>query len=152
MAAGRGTLLHLTLERDGADEDIYLLNDEANRKVAGKLQSGEITLKGVVPKKAPLVPAEPLPNIYTLYEENIGMLTPMIADELRAAEKTYPESWLRDALKEAALLNKRSIRYIMKILERWAAEGKSDGTHQRDIKKTDPDKYIKGKYGHMVRR
>ena len=37
-------------------------------------------------------------------------------------------------------------------LERWSAEGKDDGTYRGDFKKTDPDKYIKGKYGHMVRR
>jgi len=151
-AAGRGTLLHLTLEKDGADEDIYLLNSEASRQVAAGLQSGEIPLKGVTRKITPPAAAEAAPNIYTLYEDNIGILTPMVAEELRSAEKTYPESWLRDAVREAALRNKRNIRYVIKILERWAAEGKSDGTYQRDSQKTDPDKYIKGKYGHMVRR
>ena len=79
------------------------------------------------------------------------MLTPMIAEELREAEKLYPEGWIRDAIKEAVSLNKRSIRYIVRILERWSAEGKSDGTYRR-YSKTDPDKYIKGKYGHIVRR
>jgi hypothetical protein len=36
-------------------------------------------------------------------------------------------------------------------LENWLAEGRSDGTHQRDTQKTDPDKYLKGKYGHIVK-
>jgi hypothetical protein len=49
-------------------------------------------------------------------------------------------------------LNKRNWRYIAVIMERWATEGKGSGTSQRDTKKTDPDKYVKGKYGHMVRR
>ena len=80
------------------------------------------------------------------------MLTPMIADELREAEKLYPEAWLRDAIKEAVSLKRLNWRYIARILERWATEGRSDGTYQRDFKKTDPDKYIKGKYGHMVKR
>jgi len=57
-----------------------------------------------------------------------------------------------DAIKEAANQNKRKWSYISAILERWAAEGRSDGTYRRDTKKTDPDKYIKGKYGHMVQR
>ena len=35
---------------------------------------------------------EKSPNIFTMYEENIGLLTPMIAEELRDAEKTYPEA------------------------------------------------------------
>jgi hypothetical protein len=76
----------------------------------------------------------------------------MVAEELKDAEQRHPPEWLRDAIKEAALYNKRNIRYILKILENWAAEGKSDGTHQRHPQKTDPDKYIKGKYGHMVQR
>jgi DnaD/phage-associated family protein len=79
------------------------------------------------------------------------MLTPMIAEELREAEKLYPETWIRDAIKAAVNQNKRKWSYISAILERWSAEGRSDGTYQRDSK-TDPDKYIKGKYGHMVRR
>jgi len=76
----------------------------------------------------------------------------MIAEELREAEKLYPVTWIRDAIKEAVSLNKRNWRYVAAILERWSAEGKGDGTYRRDFKKTSPDKYIKGKYGHMVRR
>jgi DnaD/phage-associated family protein len=80
------------------------------------------------------------------------MLTPMIAEELREAEKIYPESWIRDAIKEAVSQGKRKWSYIAAILERWSTDGRDDGAHRRDFKKTDTDKYIKGKYGHMVRR
>ncbi|GAI16044.1 unnamed protein product, partial [marine sediment metagenome] len=83
---------------------------------------------------------------------DIGMLTPMTAEELREAEKLYPETWIRDAIKEAVNQNKRKWSYISAILERWSTEGKSNGTYRRDFKKTDPDKYIKQKYGHMVKR
>jgi len=76
----------------------------------------------------------------------------MIADELREAEKLYPEAWLKDAIKRAVDENKRKWSYIQAVLERWAREGKDNGTHQRNIGKTDPDKYVKGKYGHMVQR
>jgi len=77
----------------------------------------------------------------------------MIAEELREAEKLYPLNWIRDAIKEAVTLNKRSWRYIAAILERWSTEGKIDGTYRRDsAQKKGPDKYIKGKYGHMVGR
>ena len=40
------------------------------------------------------------------------MLTPMIADELREAEKLYPPDWIRDAIKEAVIHNKRKSEYI----------------------------------------
>ena len=152
LATERGTLLLITLEKDNIPKDIYLLNTEANRQLVSKIETGEITLPGIKTAGRRYPPGEELPDIFTLYEENIGILTPMVAEELREAEKIYPKEWINDSIKEAVLYNKRNIKYILKILENWASEGKSDGTHQRDPKKTDPDKYIKGKYGHMVRR
>ena len=113
---------------------------------------GELELAGLKSTGRKYIPPEELPDIFTLYEENIGMLTPMVAEELREAEKLYPEEWIRDSVKEAVLNNKRNIKYILKILENWAAKGKGVGTYQRHTKKADPDKYVKGRYGHMVRR
>ena len=152
MAAERGTLIPLKLDKDGNSEDVYFLNTESDRRTVAKIESGELKLAGLKSAGGTYVETEELPDIFTLYEQNIGMLTPMIADELRDAEKLYPPDWIRDAIKEAVLHNKRSIKYIAKILENWSVEGRTDGTYQRDSKKTDPDKYIKGKYGHMVRR
>jgi len=152
MTVERGTVIHMVLDRDGASEDAYFLNTESNRQTVVKIQNGELRLSGLKAKERAYVEAEEPPDIFALYEQNIGLLTPMVADELREAEKLYPQDWIRDAIKEAVLYNKRNIKYIIKILENWMAAGKRDGAYQRDIKKTDPDKYIKGKYGHMVRR
>ena len=153
MAAKRGTILHLVLDRDGTPEDVYFLNTEQDRQAVAKIQSGELVLSGLKAGGQTYIVTEEQPDIFTLYEQNIGMLTPMVAEELREAEKLYPETWVRDAIKEAVSLNKRNVRYIVRILERWSAEGKSDGAYQGDsAKKTGPDKYIKGKYGHMVKR
>ncbi len=152
MATKRGTILHLVLDRDGAPEDIYFLNTDSDRQAVARIQNGELVLKELEVKKQTYIETKEQPDIFTLYEENIGMLTPMIADELREAEKLYPANWIRDAIKEAVNQSKRKWSYISAILEHWSSEGKSDGTYQRDSKKTDPDKYIKGKYGHMVRR
>jgi DnaD/phage-associated family protein len=81
------------------------------------------------------------------------MLTPIIAEQLQEAEELYPAEWIESAFKEAVGLNKRSWRYIARILERWAIEGKDDGKLGRDFKKEDDrEKYIRGKYGHMVKR
>ena len=151
MATKRGTILHMLLDRDGAPEDIYFLNTKSDRQVMAKIQDGELILSGLKAGGEADIETEELPDIFTLYEQNMGMLTPMIAEELREAEKLYPETWIRDAIKEVVNQNKRKWSYISAILERWSAEGRSDGTYRRDSK-TDPDKYIKGKYGHMVRR
>ncbi len=152
MATQRGTFLHLALDRDGSTEDIYFLNTESQRQTMAKIQNGELNLSGLKAVGQAYVETEEQPDIFTLYEENIGMLTPMIAEELREAEKLYPATWISDAIKEAVNQNKRKWSYILAILERWSAEGKSDGTYRRDsAKKTGPDKYIKQKYGHMVK-
>src|SRR3972149_6370525 len=124
-ATQRGTVLHIMLN----DKDVYCLNNEEGRQVVAKIQNGE--LRGRQFDKP--VPAETgkRPDIFSLYEENIGMLTPLIADELREAEKIYPANWIDEAIKEAVTHNKRNWRYVARILERWTAEGKRDGTHQR---------------------
>jgi DnaD/phage-associated family protein len=75
---------------------------------------------------------EPTPSIYALYEEAIGTISPLIADELRAAEEEYPADWIESAFREAAAHNKRSWRYVARILERWRDEGRHDATPGRD--------------------
>ncbi len=153
MATGRGTVIHIVLDRDGVSEDIYFLNTESDRQTVAKIQSGELILSGLKAEGQAYIEMEAQPDIFTMYEQNIGMLTPIIAEELREAEKVYPVAWIKDAIKKAVELNKRSWRYIAAILERWASEGRDDGAYRGDYKKkADPDKYIKGKYGHMVRR
>jgi len=152
MAIKRGIVLHIVLDRDGVPEDVYFLNTEPNSQIIAKIQNGEFHIPGLKAEGQAYIGTEEQPDIFTLYEQNIGMLTPMIAEELLEAEKLYPVTWIKEAIKEAVSLNKRSWRYIARILERWSSEGRSNGTYRRDFKKTDPDKYIKGKYGRMVRR
>lgn len=146
----RGTLLHLAIEKKGKPEDVYFLNGEKERDIVEKFKNGEVNLPGLSVKPHDHEVLPEMPNIFSLYEQNIGLLTPMIADELKEAEKLYPDAWLKNAIKRAVEENKRKWSYIQAILERWSREGKDDGAHQRNIRKTDPDKYIKGKYGHMV--
>jgi len=64
------------------------------------------------------------PNIFVLYEQNIGLLSPMIADELRDAADHYPTEWIEAAFREAVLHNKRKWSYIRAILRRWETEGR----------------------------
>jgi len=66
-------------------------------------------------------------NVYQLYEENIGALTPLIADKLRDAESIYPPSWFADAISISVDANVRRWDYIEAILNRWRVRGKDDG-------------------------
>jgi DnaD/phage-associated family protein len=63
------------------------------------------------------------PNLFRLYEENIGPLTPLIADMLKEAESTYPPEWLEEGITIAVANNKRSWKYVEAILKRWKEEG-----------------------------
>jgi DNA replication protein len=128
-AVKHGALSQSTSNIDGTLQSIYSLTALMNR-------GGEA----------------PAANIFALYEQNVGLITPMIAEELKEAERLYPPQWIEDAFKEAVTLNKRSWKYIARILERWASEGKDSGEYKRDTKKDGPDKYVKGKYGHLVKR
>ena len=154
MAVQRGTILHLAMDRNGVAEDIYFINTESDRGVVERIKDGEISLEGLVvgPETDNAVSGVDRPDIFTLYEDNIGMLTPIIAEELMQAEKIYPAEWIGDAIKEAVSLNKRNWRYISRILERWKQEGRSDGTPGRYTKREDTERYIKQKYGHMFQR
>jgi len=58
-----------------------------------------------------------------LYEENIGMLTPAIAESLKDIAEKYPPGWFEEALKEAVKSEHRNLKYIEAILERWQTEG-----------------------------
>ncbi|MBC8276177.1 MAG: DnaD domain protein [Chloroflexi bacterium] len=152
QAVEHGTMLHLRLDRDGQPEDVYFINSEAAKEAISKIQQGDFPQLVLAHRKGEVAEATP-PDIFSLYEQNIGMLTPMIAEELQEAEKLYPADWIESAFKEAVSLNKRSWKYIARILERWAVEGKDDGKPRRDFKKEDDrEKYVRGKYGHMVKR
>lgn len=69
------------------------------------------------------VPGE-RPNIFVLYEQNIGLLTPSIAEKLRDAHYQYPSEWIEAAFQRALQYNKRSWDYISAILKRWGTEGR----------------------------
>ena len=63
------------------------------------------------------------PNIFSIYEREIGPLTPFVAEDLKAAEKDYPVEWIEAAIRESVSNNVRKWSYIMGILRRWKKEG-----------------------------
>jgi DnaD/phage-associated family protein len=73
----------------------------------------------------PRIAADP-PNAFRLYEQNIGPLTPLIADQITQAIRDYPADWIEDAIGEAVAYNRRSWRYIVRILENWKATGRRE--------------------------
>lgn len=138
-AVARNTLLHLEVESGppqlglgGEDsgekprsEDWYFLNTAKGRQSVAAIRQGRLAeLQAVVPAEARLQVQRP--NVFVLYEQNFGLMTAMIADQLRDLEKSYPPNWIVEAMEIALVNNKRHLNYIRAVLRRWEAEGKDN--------------------------
>jgi DnaD/phage-associated family protein len=119
----RGTLLHL--RGAGGAQNFYFVNSAQGRRAVEQAQTGELLLAEGEVRAEPAAPVE-RPNIFVLYEQNIGLLQPIIAEELQEAERAYPQEWIQEAFRIAVENNVRNWKYIRRILERWAAEGKDN--------------------------
>jgi DNA replication protein len=129
-AVERGTLLCAQVEDDTGSHDLYYLNSERGRQALAKVQAGEVGV--VATSGAEVAPPTKRPNIFELYEDNISLISPIIADELKDAEATYPPEWIEDAFKIAVENNVRKWSYIRAILERMATAGRGDPNKQKD--------------------
>jgi DNA replication protein len=147
-AVKRGSILQVKKARVGSGRNdsafYFLLNSPRGRAVVHAMESGNWN-----PESTDSNPAFERPNIFRLYEENIGPLTPLIADALKDAEETYPAEWIADTIDLAVRNNKRNWKYCEAILKRWKEEGRGEKQDRRDAEK-DRDKYIKGEYADYI--
>jgi len=88
-AVERGSILKSQHEAD----ILYFLNSPRGRAAAEAFAKGEWRESG----KIMSTPLE-RPNIFKLYEENIGPLTPLIADALKDAEEIYSAEWIAESI------------------------------------------------------
>lgn len=140
-AVRRGSLLHVPVPEGPRVGNWYLANTDRNRTWSMRVSGGDI-----VWHPAPGSPPD-RPTVFSLYEANIGVLTPMLAAELREAEETYPEAWFVEAIREAVRSNKRSWRYIRAVLERWARDGRDGGL----VDTEDHRRYISGALSDIIK-
>ncbi len=145
--ADAGMLLLVVVEHDGQRREIYFLNTPADRRGMESVRSGVVDLGRIIPLEPA---ASAVPGIFVLYESLVGTLGPGIAEELTEAERLYPAEWLEAAFREAAAQNARSWRYVSRILERWASEGRDDAATERDP--AGDDRYFRGKYGRILKQ
>ncbi len=77
-----------------------------------------------------------LPELFRLYENEIGILTAFIADAIKIALIDYPLDWIKSAIQESSRQNKRSWSYVESILKRWKMDGfKTDTRPQQGTQK-----------------
>lgn len=144
-ALERGTLICAEVELDNGSETLYFVNTKKGRAAVAQILAGEWQ-PGDDDHPVEILPERP--NIYKLYEANIGALTPRIADHLKDAAQDYPLDWILDAIHTAVELDKRNWRYIQAILKRREREGKS-GFSKRSPEQ-DGQSYITGEYADFI--
>ena len=148
-ALARGTFLKVAVEGADGQMELYFLNTEKGRAAVDGISRGE--WRPSPDDEQPITLLIERPNIFVLYEQNIGALTPMIAEELREAEKNYPPRWIEEAIKLAVTNNVRRWRYVQSILERWRVEGRKDALGQRDTQRN-LQRQIPSEYDDIIQR
>jgi DNA replication protein len=129
-AISRGSLLGAEIPIKRSKDKLIFLNSPRGRAALDAIRRGDWRM--VKDTNAPIEIAIQHPNIFQLYEANIGPLTPLIADALRDAEKTYPANWVEEAFQIAVERNKRNWHYIEAILHRWQEGGRDDRKDRQD--------------------
>lgn len=148
-AVARGALLQVRIELDSGATTIYLINTVRGKAAAEAIEQGKWQ-----PSGNPDFPIElelEKPNVFQMYEEHIGPLTPMIADAIQDAEQEYSAEWIEEAIKEAVVENVRKWRYVEAILKNWKKEAKDARANRQDTEK-DYRRYGKGKYGEILKK
>lgn len=132
-AVARNTLLRLEIDLGAQQgdappirEEWFFVNTQKGRQAIALIRQGRLReVQSAIPDEARIRVQRP--NIFVIYEQNIGLLTPIIADQLRDLEKTYAPEWIQEAFEIAIGRNKRNLRYIQNILKRWETEGRDAG-------------------------
>lgn len=148
--ARMGALLALRLAGAAAQETVYFVNNPASRRLVTRARAGEVSLRPGT-TVSPVV-NEQRPDIFRLYEEHVGTITPMVGERLLEAAELYPADWVEDAFREAAELNARSWRYVDRVLKRWAEEGREHEAAGRDSFEARKRRYLGGSTGHASGR
>ncbi|MCC6148274.1 MAG: DnaD domain protein [Anaerolineaceae bacterium] len=145
-AVAHSVLLQAALLENGEKKTLYFLNTANGRAALKAFQAGHWSPD----PNTHVIPAleQESSSIYRLYEENVGPLTPMIADMLRDAEQIYPSEWIREALQIAIENNIRRWRYVEAILKSWQENGRH-GTDRQDLEKN-RNYYLKGDSANFI--
>ncbi len=129
-AVARGTLLRVSAS-DG--QAYYFINSARGRAAVEAVAQGRWSPSGE--SDSPIELSQDRPTVYTLYEQNIGPLTPMIAERLTDAAASYPPGWIEDAVRIAVENNVRKWSYVQAILEDWRSRGRDEREDRGDSQK-----------------
>ena len=140
-AVNRNTMLFIRVEDAAGEHDLYFINSEGGRLALEKARTGQLGVVTVTGADIASPDYAQRPNIFELYEANIGLLSPILADEMKDAEALYPPDWIEEAFKIAVENNVRKWSYIRAVLEKMATEGKNYGKDKRTAEKDSPKRW-----------
>jgi DNA replication protein len=146
-AVNRGTLLKAVLPEGEGQLSVYFFNSPRGQAAVQSVADGSWRPSDDSGPSPTLSMEQP--NIFQLYEENIGPLTPLIADTLREAETQYPENWIRQAVEIAVQNNVRKWNYIEAILRSWQDGGRDERQDRRHTKK-DRRAYLEDEFAEFI--
>ncbi len=142
-AEKRQTIIIREKVKNQIQNSVILINDKVSNELLKRKDIGTLG-KGLDLEQIDFQSGQkPQSNIYKLYEDNIGQLTPLLAEELKLAEKNYPSSWIEEAIIEAVKNNIRNWKYISSILNRWQIEGRTNGESERYSKKSERESQLR---------
>lgn len=130
LGLGKAVQRGILLRREREADVVYFLNSPRGRLSAEAFDKGQWR-ESAMGSSAPMRKS----NIFKLYEENIGALTPLLSDMLREAEKNYPAVWFEEAFEIAVSRNIRNWKYVEAILARWKEKGKDERKDNADVVK-----------------
>ena len=125
-AVVNGHLLRYRSDTGSTSETWLLPATDANRELLSRVSTGEETAVRALQAQDSAQVSVYRPNVFAVFERSIGPLTPLVADQIRSAEKAYPREWIEQAISLAAAGNHRSWRYIEAVLTRWEERGGPD--------------------------
>lgn len=89
----------------------------------GKPSPGET--KNIIKEDQDLIINRRAALLATLYQANITLITPLMADTLKDAAEEFPdETWYKDAFQIAVESNARTWRFVYTVLTNWKNKGR----------------------------
>lgn len=83
------------------------------------------------------------PNIFAIYQSEVGVITPFLAEDLKLVESEYPDGWFEKAVRVAKKSTTRvTLNYIKAILKRWKSDGLPAEVEEPKARTTGPQSIV----------
>lgn len=96
----------------------------ASKPKGSSLSKGDSLLEGGTQNNNDVVVNADYAEVAKVFENEIGLLSQFIGQELKDLLTEYPKDWCIDAIRVAVTANKRNLNYVRGVLRNWKANGR----------------------------